>query len=60
MKIRLNSVSTRLFVAIFATCLLLVVIMHQGVRMSFQHGFIDYIKENDQQRLELVSAALAD
>lgn len=60
MKLRFNSVSTRLFLAIFATCLLLVVIMHQGVRMSFQHGFIDYIKENDQQRLELVSSALAE
>ncbi|MEQ4776847.1 two-component system sensor histidine kinase BaeS [Providencia huaxiensis] len=60
MKLRLNSVSTRLFLAIFATCLLLVLIMHQGVRMSFQHGFIDYIKENDQQRVELVSSALAE
>ncbi len=60
MKFRLNSVSTRLFLAIFATCLLLVVTMHQGVRMSFQHGFIDYIKENDQQRAELISSALAE
>ncbi|MGG4608793.1 envelope stress sensor histidine kinase BaeS [Providencia sp. Me31A] len=60
MKLRFNSVRTRLFLAIFATCLLLVLIMHQGVRMSFQHGFIDYIKENDQQRLELVSSALAE
>ena len=60
MKFRLNSVSTRLFLAIFATCLLLVVTMHQGVRMSFQHGFIDYIKENDQQRAELLSSALAE
>ncbi len=34
--------------------------MHQGVRMSFQHGFIDYIKENDQQRVEQVSSALAE
>lgn len=53
MKLRFNSVSTRLFLAIFATCILLVVIMHQGVRLSFQHGFTDYIKENDQQRAEL-------
>lgn len=60
MKFRLNSVSTRLFLAIFATCLLLVVTMHQGVRMSFQHGFLGYIKENDQQRAELISSALAE
>lgn len=60
MKFRFSSVSTRLFLAIFATCLLLVVIMHQGVRMSFQHGFIDYIKENDQQRAELIADALAE
>lgn len=60
MKLRLNSVSTRLFLAIFTTCLLLVVIMHQGVRMSFQHGFVDYIKENDQQRAELIAEALAE
>lgn len=60
MKLRFSSVSTRLFLAIFATCLLLVVIMHQGVRLSFQHGFIDYIKENDQQRAELIADALAE
>lgn len=60
MKFRFSSVSTRLFLAIFATCLLLVVIMHQGVRLSFQHGFIDYIKENDQQRAELIADALAE
>lgn len=60
MKLKFSSVSTRLFLAIFATCLLLVVIMHQGVRMSFQHGFLDYIKENDQQRAELIAEALAD
>ncbi|WP_369310934.1 two-component system sensor histidine kinase BaeS [Providencia rettgeri] len=60
MKFRFNSVSTRLFLAIFATCLLLVVIMHQGVRLSFQHGFVDYIKENDQQRVEQISTALAE
>ncbi|EMN4128495.1 MULTISPECIES: two-component system sensor histidine kinase BaeS [Providencia] len=60
MKLRFNSVSTRLFLAIFATCILLVVIMHQGVRMSFQHGFIDYIRENDQQRTELIADALAE
>lgn len=60
MKLKLTSLSTRLFIAIFATCLLLVVIMHQGVRMGFQHGFIDYIKENDQQRAELLSSALAE
>lgn len=60
MKLRFNSVSTRLFLAIFATCILLVVIMHQGVRLSFQHGFTDYIKENDQQRAELIADALAE
>ncbi|EKT63561.1 two-component system sensor histidine kinase BaeS [Providencia burhodogranariea] len=60
MKLRFNSVSTRLFLAIFATCLLLVVIMHQGVRLSFQHGFVDYIKENEQQRAELIAEALAE
>lgn len=60
MKLKLSSLSTRLFIAIFATCLLLVAIMHQGVRMGFQHGFIDYIKENDQQRAELLALALAE
>lgn len=60
MKLKLTRLSTRLFLAIFATCLLLVIMMHQGVRMGFQHGFIDYIKENDQQRAELLSTALAE
>lgn len=34
----------KLFLAIFATCILLLITMHWAVRFSFERGFIDYIK----------------
>ncbi|SUB15959.1 Signal transduction histidine-protein kinase BaeS [Pantoea agglomerans] len=46
--------------AIFATCMLVLITMHWGVRLSFEHGFVDYIKRGNEQRLNLLSDALAD
>ncbi|BAN95100.1 integral membrane sensor signal transduction histidine kinase [Plautia stali symbiont] len=53
-------ISAKLFIAIFSTCMLVIITMHWGVRLSFEHGFVDYIKKGNEQRLTLLSDALAD
>lgn len=53
-------ITAKLFLAIFATCMLVVITMHWGVRVSFERGFIDYIKRSNYQRIELLSTALAE
>ncbi|QHM71612.1 two-component system sensor histidine kinase BaeS [Mixta intestinalis] len=53
-------ISAKLFCAIFFTCMLVLITMHWGVRLSFEHGFIDYIKRGNEQRLTLMSEALAE
>jgi two-component system sensor histidine kinase BaeS len=58
-KLRIG-ISAKLFCGIFATCMLVLITMHWGVRLSFEHGFIDYIKRGNEQRLTLLSEALAD
>ncbi|OON39680.1 two-component system sensor histidine kinase BaeA [Izhakiella australiensis] len=58
-KLRLG-ISAKLFIAIFSTCMLILIIMHWGVRLSFEHGFIDYIKRGNEQRISLLSDALAE
>lgn len=53
-------ITAKLFLAIFATCMLVITTMHWGVRLSFERGFIDYIKRSNNQRIELLSNALAE
>lgn len=53
-------IGAKLFMAIFSTCMLVLITMHWGVRLSFEHGFVDYIKRGNEQRLNLLGAALAD
>ncbi|MCE0489440.1 two-component system sensor histidine kinase BaeS [Pantoea sp. Mb-10] len=53
-------IGAKLFIAIFSTCMLVIITMHWGVRLSFEHGFVDYIKRGNEQRLTLLSDALAD
>jgi hypothetical protein len=36
----------------FATCIVLLISMHWAVRISFERGFIDYIKRGNEQRLQ--------
>ncbi|WP_279050527.1 two-component system sensor histidine kinase BaeS [Cedecea davisae] len=60
MKLWRSGITSKLFLAIFSTCLLLLAIMHWGVRLSFEHGFIDYIKRGNAQRLEMLSDALGE
>ncbi|ADP13004.1 signal transduction histidine-protein kinase BaeS [Erwinia sp. Ejp617] len=58
-KIRIG-ITAKLFAAIFSTCMLVLITMHWGVRLSFEHGFIDYIKRGNEQRLILLADALGD
>ncbi len=58
-KIRIG-ISAKLFFTIFSTCMLVLITMHWGVRISFERGFIDYIKRGNEQRLVLLSDALSD
>jgi len=58
-KLRIG-ITAKLFIAIFSTCMLVLITMHWGVRLSFEHGFIDYIKKGNEQRLGLLSDALAE
>jgi two-component system sensor histidine kinase BaeS len=53
-------ITAKLFLAIFATCMLVVITMHWGVRLSFERGFIDYIKRSNNQRIVLLSNALTE
>ncbi|CDH20600.1 sensory histidine kinase in two-component regulatory system wtih BaeR [Xenorhabdus bovienii str. kraussei Quebec] len=55
-----TSISGKLFLAIFATCMLVLVTMHWGIRLSFQHSFIGYIKQNSQIRANKMAEALTE
>nr|WP_113867884.1 two-component system sensor histidine kinase BaeS [Brenneria salicis]NMN90937.1 two-component system sensor histidine kinase BaeS [Brenneria salicis ATCC 15712 = DSM 30166]RBP60531.1 two-component system sensor histidine kinase BaeS [Brenneria salicis ATCC 15712 = DSM 30166]RLM30138.1 two-component system sensor histidine kinase BaeA [Brenneria salicis ATCC 15712 = DSM 30166] len=53
-------ITAKLFLAIFATCMLVLITMHWGVRVSFERGFIDYIKRDNEQRVVQLRDALAE
>ncbi len=60
-KFRMKAgISGKLFLAIFATCMLVLVTMHWGIRLSFQYGFIGYIKQNSQMRANMLAEALTE
>lgn len=44
-----SGITAKLFFALFATCMLVVITMQWGVRVSFEHGFIHYIKRRTYQ-----------
>lgn len=60
MKLWRPGITGKLFLAIFATCILLLILMHWAVRLSFERGFIGYIKHGNEQRLSLLSEALSE
>lgn len=60
MKLWRPGITGKLFLAIFATCIVLLISMHWAVRVSFERGFIDYIKNGNEQRLTLLSDALGE
>ncbi|WLI77710.1 two-component system sensor histidine kinase BaeS [Kosakonia sp. H02] len=53
-------ITAKLFLAILTTCIVLLITMHWAVRISFERGFIDYIKRGNEQRLQMLSDSLAD
>ncbi|MEC5343207.1 two-component system sensor histidine kinase BaeS [Brenneria populi] len=53
-------ITAKLFLAIFATCMLVLITMHWGVRISFERGFIDYIKRGNEQRVTQLRDTLAE
>lgn len=60
MKLWRPGVTGKLFFAILSTCLMVLAIMHWGVRLSFELGFIDYIKRGNEQRLVWLSNGLSE
>ncbi|HDG1710661.1 TPA: two-component system sensor histidine kinase BaeS [Kluyvera ascorbata] len=60
MKLWRPGISGKLFLVILTTCIVLLISMHWAVRISFERGFIDYIKRGNEQRLQLLSDALAE
>ncbi|MBJ7223988.1 MULTISPECIES: two-component system sensor histidine kinase BaeS [unclassified Brenneria] len=53
-------ITAKLFLAIFATCMLVLITMHWGMRVSFERGFIDYLKQGNEQQVVQLSDALAE
>ncbi|GKX61755.1 two-component sensor histidine kinase [Pragia fontium] len=53
-------ITGKLFFAILATCMLILITMNWGARISFERGFTDYIRSSNEQRLNLLSHALAE
>ncbi|TCW17826.1 two-component system sensor histidine kinase BaeS [Raoultella sp. BIGb0138] len=60
MKFWRPGITGKLFLAIFATCIVLLISMHWAVRVSFERGFIDYIKRGNEQRLTMLGDALSE
>lgn len=60
MKLWRPGITGKLFLAILATCILVLILMHWAVRLSFERGFIGYIKHGNEQRLALLSEALSE
>ncbi len=58
--LRSPGLAVRLFLAVLAGCALLVAGMALALRLTFHSGFIDYLDESRQERLEVLAEALAD
>ena len=60
MKLWRPGITGKLFLATLATCIVLLISMHWAVRISFERGFIDYIKRGNEQRLTMLGDALSE
>lgn len=60
MKFWRPGITGKLFIAILTTCIVLLISMHWAVRISFERGFIDYIKRGNEQRLTMLGDALSE
>jgi two-component system sensor histidine kinase BaeS len=52
-------ITSKLFLAILATCIVVAVAMAMAVRYSFNQGFIGYLNEQESQRLDMLSPTFA-
>lgn len=52
------SITHKLFLVILSACMLVLITMHIGVQISFERGFIDYIKHDNEQRITKLAKAL--
>ncbi|MCB5362770.1 HAMP domain-containing protein [Pusillimonas sp. CC-YST705] len=53
-------VTSKLFLAILATCIIVTIAMGMAVRFSFERGFRHYTDERETRRAEAITAILAD
>lgn len=53
-------VTSKLFLAILATCIVVTIAMGMAVRFSFERGFEHYMDQRETRRAEAITALLAD
>ncbi len=53
-------VTSKLFLAILATCIVVTIAMGMAVRFSFERGFEHYMDQRETRRAEAITAILAD
>ena len=54
-----TGITSKLFVAILLPCLIVAIAMSTAMRYSFNQGFLGYLNEQEQQRLESLGPTLA-
>lgn len=59
MSIRLG-ITSKLFFAILLTCVVIALAMAAAIRTSFNQGFLGYLNEQEEQRLETLRPTLAN
>src|SRR5690606_24532918 len=53
-------ITSKLFLAILASCIAVAIAMGIAVRISFEHGFEQYVQERDARRAAVIGEVLAD
>ena len=53
-------ITSKLFLAILATCIAVAIAMGIAVRWSFESGFESYVREREERRADMLSDVLAD
>lgn len=53
-------ITSKLFLAILATCIAVAIAMGAAVRWSFESGFESYVREREERRADMLSDVLAD
>ncbi|HTN65203.1 MAG TPA: sensor histidine kinase efflux regulator BaeS [Burkholderiaceae bacterium] len=52
-------ITSKLFLAILLTCAIVAIAMATGVRYSFSQGFLGYLNQQEEQRVEMLRPSLA-